>query len=156
MSLKCTNCNKIINRKPRKNQINHFCSRSCSITYNNRTRPKRKPEGNCFDCGTPISTSRKRCKSCHESNKDITLAEALYDSKTRSNLYGSVRGRARTIAKSLGWNKCIKCSYGKHVEIAHKKPISDFALDTKLSVINNPKNLMALCPNCHWEHDHLL
>jgi hypothetical protein len=34
------------------------------------------------------------------------------------------------------------------------EPISSFADDTPIDVINAPDNLLALCPNCHWEFDH--
>jgi predicted nucleic acid-binding Zn ribbon protein len=42
-----------------------FCSRSCAAIFNNKKNPKRKPEGNCHECGIAISRSRKRCKDCH-------------------------------------------------------------------------------------------
>ena len=41
-----------------------FCSRSCAAISNNKKNPKRKPEGNCSECGIAISRSRKRCKDC--------------------------------------------------------------------------------------------
>ena len=49
---------------------------------------------------------------------------------------------------------CLVCGYNKHVEIAHRKAVSDFAADTTIRVINDITNLMALCPNHHWEQEH--
>lgn len=50
--------------------------------------------------------------------------------------------------------KCIVCGYEKHVDIAHIKSVSDFD-DTCLMIeINDINNLVALCPNHHWEYDH--
>ena len=50
--------------------------------------------------------------------------------------------------------KCFVCGYDKHVEIAHIKAVSDFSGESLISEINNIDNLIALCPNHHWEYDH--
>lgn len=86
--------------------------------------------------------------------EDKTLDEMRYKGKEPSNTYGAIRWRARQVAKKLGWGSCCQCGYDKHIEIAHKKPISDFEGNTLISVINSESNLLPLCPNCHWEHDH--
>lgn len=86
----------------------------------------------------------------------MTLADAvnLYSIHHRSSAYALVRSRARQAVKELGYKECVKCGYNKHVEIAHIKPIASFDFSTLVSVINSPGNLIPLCPNCHWEHDH--
>ena len=70
---------------------------------------------------------------------------------------------ARTAIQKLAKNKyfilnpepkCIICGYNKHVEIAHIKAVSDFDDSVKIKEINDISNLMALCPNHHWEYDH--
>ena len=86
----------------------------------------------------------------------MTLSEAIYDKHHRSSAYALIRTRARSIAKKLVLDTCEKCGYDKHVEIAHKRGISTFEGDTLISVINSNENLMALCPNCHWEYNHNL
>lgn len=48
---------------------------------------------------------------------------------------------------------CYVCGYDKHIEIAHIKSVSSFDDETKVSDINNIDNLVALCPNHHWEFD---
>ena len=50
-------------------------------------------------------------------------------------------------------NECSNCGYDKHVEIAHIKAVSDFSEEILVTIINDPSNLIALCPNCHWEFD---
>jgi len=50
--------------------------------------------------------------------------------------------------------ECKKCKYTLYVEVCHIKPIRDFGPDAILNEINNPDNLVYLCPNCHWEFDH--
>lgn len=132
-----------------------FCSKSCSISYNNKNNPKRKLKNYCESCSTLILSNRKFCRKCNN-RKDITLEEAIYSNLHKASAFALVRGRARTVAKSLGMTQCVNCKYDTHVEIAHIVPIHTFPLNTKLSVINNPKNLISLCPNCHWEYDNKL
>jgi hypothetical protein len=43
-----------------------FCSRSCAAKHNNTTAPKRKPEGKCLKCKSPITTKSRYCKACLE------------------------------------------------------------------------------------------
>ena len=144
-----------------------FCSRSCAAKFNNvkGQSPKRKPEGFCKDCGIPNSKSRARCRSCHAKwqtervlTDNVTLEEAVlrYKSHHRSSAYALVRTRARVVMKkSDRYGVCQWCGYDKHTEACHIKGISEFPAQTPLSEINSPDNLMALCPNCHWEHDKL-
>lgn len=49
--------------------------------------------------------------------------------------------------------KCIVCGYDKHYEVAHIKAVSDFDDNVLISDIDNIDNLIALCPNHHWEYD---
>ena len=137
-----------------------FCSRSCAASYNNRAKPKRKPEHTCVDCGKPITAKRMRCREHYDIWRqqqlpaDLTLDEATYRKGHRSSAFALVRTRARAKAKKMGLDSCERCGYNKHVEIAHRKAVSTFEGHTLLSVINSKENLMALCPNCHWEYDH--
>ena len=61
--------------------------------------------------------------------------------------------------KCIKWNKiltglpCAVCGYDKHVELAHIKAVSEFNVSDKLSDINNERNIIQLCRNCHWEFD---
>jgi hypothetical protein len=43
-----------------------FCSRSCAAKHNNTVTPKRKPEGKCLKCGSPIITKEQYRKVCVE------------------------------------------------------------------------------------------
>lgn len=145
--MKCLNCN---NETPNPK----FCSRSCSVSYNNKKSPKRKPEHSCPKCGQPITANKRYCQICRPNNKDMTLAEAIYKKHHPSSAYALARTRARAIAKKNNRTTCEKCGYNRHVEVCHKKPISSFSLSTKLSEINDNDNLIVLCRNCHWEFDH--
>lgn len=156
----CKECRKEFEGLRDTNSKNYFCSRSCSVRYNNKKKAKRKPEHKCLKCGVKINAKRKHCEEhfkewLENQCKDMTLKEAIYKKHHRSNAYSLIRGRARTIAKNLNMNFCEKCGYNKHVEICHKKPISQFSDDVLISIINSPDNLIALCPNCHWEFDNI-
>lgn len=139
-----------------------FCNRSCAASFNNKKTPKRKPEHKCLDCDTLISAKRARCRKHYliwlkqKEAKDMTLNEAIYKKHHRSSAYALIRTRARSISKKLGFNKCVNCGYDKHIEIAHIKPISAFTGDILISEINSIKNIIPLCPNCHWEFDNKL
>ena len=45
---------------------------------------------------------------------------------------------------------CYICGYSNHYDVVHIKSVSSFSDDSKLQDINN---LIALCPNHHWEYD---
>ena len=147
----CLNCNQ-------NTENEKFCSKSCSVTYYNKLSPKVKKKVRlCKVCSKPTDRYRTvKCSDCHRSpNADITLSKVITKNKGTSRAYNFVRQRARQIAKGLGWNKCCRCDYDKHIEIAHIKPISSFSKDALLSEINKPSNLLPMCPNCHWEFDNL-
>ena len=61
---------------------------------------------------------------------------------------------AKSFKESGKEYKCAVCGYDKHVDIAHIKAVSDFSEDTLVSEISKSDNLIALCPNHHWEYDH--
>lgn len=72
-----------------------------------------------------------------------------------SHHYAHIRDIARrTYNKSNKPKECIHCGYDKHYEVAHIKAIKDHPKDSKISEVNHIDNLIALCPNCHWELDY--
>ena len=97
------------------------------------------------------------CIPCYQKSHRLdekTLAEAI-QGRTDANRYTGIRGNAHTIYKRSGKPKvCAICGYSKHIEICHIKDIAEFSLNTPIAEINSPNNLVALCPNHHWEFDH--
>ena len=86
-------------------------------------------------------------------SSNTTIKDLL---RNGTNRYTLIRKRARQECEKLGrLNKCQKCQYTLHVEVAHIKPIKEFTIDTLISVVNDQSNLLILCPNCHWEHDNI-
>lgn len=65
-----------------------------------------------------------------------------------------IQKKARSIYKNSSKpKKCICCGYDKHYEVAHIKAVSLFDDNALISEINDENNLIALCPNHHWEYD---
>lgn len=133
-----------------------FCCRSCAASYNNRLFPKKfLGKTCCKSCQTPIKSGYTYCHLCLPVEEDYTLMDVMYDRHHKSSCWALVRSRARSACKHRK-KICQNCGYNKHVEICHIKPIKDFPLTTRLSVVNAQTNLLTLCPNCHWEFDNKL
>lgn len=138
-----------------------FCSRSCAAKYNNRAFPKRALESICADCKRPCSKSRSYCRSCwkqRQENQFLNRLDTIKLSKLQDKRAYQVNSQIRTWArqiyqKSEKPKQCAVCGYDRHYEVCHIKPISDFSPDSLLSDINSLNNLIALCPNHHWELD---
>lgn len=145
----CKFCGKMIfvlpKEKTREVLIRSFCNHSCSASYNNSLREKREQE---------------------KKKKEPKIKPGVYtvDSRTKKELFdkclnwqsarSSIRKRAQQIYESSDKPKrCMNCGYERHYEVCHIKPVSDFSDDSLISEINNINNLVALCPNCHWEFD---
>lgn len=161
MLVKCQCCDKEFNKSL--NQIkkgpNNFCSRSCAAKINNKKFQKRAPaEFNTCMCGKKIRKVSQYCLPCKREVKRIErnsakIGDKIYD-KHKYAKYSYVRYAARELAKENGMNSCKNCGYTKCFEICHIKPIHTYSHDSLISEVNDIKNLIALCPNCHWEFDH--
>lgn len=147
---KCKNCQEIT-----PNPL--FCSRSCSTSFHNKAengrRIGRKPQiKTCPTCGELFSSRNSRCENCSYGIRNLTKGESLTDDTQK---YRKIRSHARVVAKKNKLlDRCAICGYCLHVECAHKKPIQEFPDETPIAGINNPCNLIGLCPNHHWEFDH--
>ena len=112
---------------------------------------------NKCDCGKQKTKKAKQCQKCANNNfiKFETLEHTLkYREKYgQSAAFAAVRSRAKTVMKHI--TSCQECGYDKHVEVCHIKPIASYDIKTPIDTINDPKNLLVLCRNCHWEFDHL-
>jgi len=155
----CLNCKKETSNPK-------FCSRSCSATYSNKNNPKRKPKIQvCSKCGSELKTTRYKgqgrlshrslCGSCLELKYDWSkVSKKSVNSIRNYQINSRIRGLARTIYLKSGLPKsCFVCGYDKHFEVCHIKAISSFSEETTISEINSLENLVALCPNHHWELD---
>ena len=157
IEVSCENCGKSTNNPK-------FCSRSCSASYNNRKSSKRVSTKTCRICNDkPMSTRSVFCEKHYEEWKISKRSITIDDYQKNCSAKGKhpswknvkIRSLARTWLSHLKEMPCAKCGYNLHVELAHIKAISEFSGDTQLSVVNSEKNVIQLCPNCHWEFDNL-
>jgi hypothetical protein len=104
----------------------------------------------------------ERCKAlnvefCYYKAKPIgerTKGEVFSEFKNWQSARSFIRRNAKETYVKYGKTLCCEiCGYDKHVEIAHIKAVSDFSQETKIEEINSIDNLIALCPNHHWEFD---
>lgn len=117
----------------------------------------------CPKCGVELGTgpkfSRKKCcNNCNPNTQDWSL-QTLEETREKRNyqVNSRIRELARKVFEKSGIEKkCVHCGYDKHIEICHIKGISEFDKNTVISEINDINNLIALCPNCHWELDNNL
>ena len=153
---KCVKCHEIKGKDSfytKKDKGYIYLKSYCKQCDNSLKRYNKYRYDEC-ECGNKKTKKSMKCQEC-TSGKDITLGEVKkkYGVGKRASLYSLVRLRARACSKHL--TSCSKCGYDKHVEICHIKSISSFSDETLLSTINHGSNIIALCPNCHWELDNL-
>lgn len=156
----CLHCDKPIlphdGEKIHETMRRRFCSHSCAASYNNGSAvaPKKKAKPRfCVECKAPIDGnapdgSGLLCASCHVSSLHrlpyLTRNEAS-SAEIRRHTRHALIDRPRA---------CVHCGYSRHVEAVHLRPMDDFPPDTPLSAINDPANLVYLCPNHRWEYEH--
>ena len=139
-----------------------FCSQSCSSTYSNLHHPKRyekrrenKRRYFCKHCGKEVPPRRTKCDDCNKLlvDWDNTTIASVTD-RASYQIHAQVRQRARYVYRNSGRpNYCIICGYDTHIEVCHIRAVADFPPETPIGEINSLQNLVALCPNCHWELD---
>ena len=134
-----------------------YCSKSCAAKINNKLTPKRSVSGKCKKCGKGITASRSYCKPCFKTAFLVDPTTTTYGElvgKRNYQKHSRIRDLARKFyAKSDKPKQCINCGYDKHYEVCHIKALKDHKDIDLLSDINDLTNLIALCPNCHWEFD---
>lgn len=105
-----------------------------------------------------------RLSQLNLSLKDLKKRDIVIANETKGDLFNryskwqtarsAIQKNARKIYEQSDKPKqCVVCGYNKHYEVAHIKAVSDFDDDALISEINNEDNLIALCPNHHWEYD---
>lgn len=164
----CLHCNSIIqvkeNQRVSEVRVKKFCNKSCSAKYNNKLKGRicrskeeereSRKRCKCPKCEKPIKCSSKVCISCVKLEQGkVTKGKFIKRFKSRTNARVSLQGKAkRNYIKNNPNTKCF-CGYSKHLQVCHIKSISSFSDDTLISEINDPSNLIGMCPNHHWEYD---
>jgi len=142
--MKCNNCNKNTSNP-------QFCSKSCSASYHNKIKPKRKKKDiykNCLNCYNSISnktSAQKYCnlQCCTEHRKKINIEN--YEQK--NNFNGSSNLFIRNYLINKHGNFCMICKL--NADNWYGNPITLIVdhIDGK-SNNNNISNLRIICPNC--------
>lgn len=147
----CKNCNKTIkvglDQTVQDAKVKKFCSHSCSSTYNNSRRPRKKYY--CSKCNNEMWKTAKLCRRCMiKSTIDIMAKTFLF--QYSKHKYNEVRRQARKYMNYLNIEKkCLVCGFDICVDVAHIKKITDFNSASLIGEVNNRNNLVYLCPNHH-------
>jgi predicted restriction endonuclease len=161
MKKKCLGCKNEFDKKK-----NKYCSVKCfSKTKIGKSTLKNfiglKPL-NCKKCQINFpkingKDRREVCDNClvkYINWEEITLHELKEKFPKKTQLNSRIVQNSRKIyLKSKKPLKCEACDYNKYIEICHIKSISSFSNTDKIKDINHIMNLVALCPNHHWEFD---
>ncbi len=141
-----------------------YCSKSCSAKVNNTLYPKRvSVKQYCLMCGeefTSIGQSRQKCPACISATKSaeyiwkVTMGEYKNGFSRAAQAYNSARTISRRIyEKSDRPKSCLICRYAKHYEVCHIEDLQHVPDDKILGLALSHQNIVALCPNHHWEFD---
>jgi hypothetical protein len=90
-------------------------------------------------------------------SKETTLHE-VYETLSVKGRHPSWKASVVRLANK-SWNKsllkepCSVCGYSLHVNLCHVKDIHTYSHDATLGEVNDPDNIVVLCPNHHWEFD---
>lgn len=152
----CLTCNSELTGKYTKK----FCSTSCAAKYNNQLYPKRSSSKKYCTCGKEIRKRTVQCAECHNkqrANKVLSYTVGELKRAYRENaleLASKVRGYSKYYyLRSDKPKVCFNCGYSKHVEVCHIRAVSSFPDEATMAEVHHIDNLVALCPNCHWEFD---
>lgn len=126
-----------------------FCSRSCSASYNNRVKPKRKaaPSSACLFCGSKVGSVRTFCSNgCQQSYQHQFYINSWIDGGESGRSGMAVSKHVVKYLHKLCEGVCARCEES----IWLGEPIA-LQVDHKDGNHKNcrPENLWLLCPNCH-------
>ena len=86
---------------------------------------------------------------------NITKGELFKNRVNYQSARSAIRRNAAQVFEASSKERCCAiCGYSKYYEVAHIKAVADFPETASITEINAIDNLIALCPNHHWEYDH--
>jgi len=113
----CKFCGKSIvpkaGQKPSSVKRKKFCNHACAAAVNNRVHPKRKPEGQCDECGKPVARGRSWCS---QGCKTAAAWKRKLESAAKNGIRVSRwRQSLKQRAVEYRGGKCIVCGYTRCV-----------------------------------------
>jgi RNAse (barnase) inhibitor barstar len=144
--IECLECKeKFIDKKVNNRK---FCSRSCSVSYNNKFKIKnvKNTIDKCKNCNDILNNAvKKYCNiKCQKDFEKKIIFEKIEKGEYKSK---STKKYKEYLIKKYG-NKCMDCGWDKIHKITGNVPIQLEHIDGN-SNNNNLENLKLLCPNCH-------
>lgn len=143
--MNCLNCNNETNNPK-------YCSKSCSVTYNNRIQPKRIKylPNNCQKCNIP--TKGKFCsQKCHGDYRfEQSLKDILQSGIIHPKGYFCTSYKAKKVLAHIHGYKCIICGISEWQNktlVLITDHINGIPDDWRLD------NLRLICPNCDSQTD---
>ena len=136
-----------------------FCDQSCSSTslHAKRRAVAPRPVNRTCECGEAKSVRAGKCLKCKSAERTIDSCpkgEFFARRKNWISAATNIRRSARTAYMNSGKKQaCAACDYALHFDVSHIKSVSSFSDDATIGEINAISNLVALCPNHHWEFD---
>jgi hypothetical protein len=163
MIIVCKQCAKEFSRVPSQveKSEHHFCSRSCSATYNNRAYPKRQVEGKCRVCNIPIPSRANFCsRVCKQRDIDVRPTQSQQE-RRKKNKKAVVAYRQRQKRRAVeylggecqlcGYDRCIRALAFHHLDPTRK----DFAVSHVTykweRIREEVDKCILVCTNCHAE-----
>lgn len=130
-----------------------YCSRSCSVTVNNR-KPKRVRQGRyyCFGCGIYLTRQGNKycsvdCRQYYEYNTYIQNWLSGLESGNIGEQLG-VSAHVRRYMFEKHNSSCQRCGWAQRNEYTGRIPLTIHHTDGNAAK-TTPDNLELLCPNCH-------
>lgn len=132
-----------------------FCSNSCSASYHNRIKPKRKKQNvydnECLHCGkkrTANYTGKYCSRSCQQKFQSAELIKSWLSGEWDGNgKYGLSKPIRRYLIEKFN-NSCQECEWSEVNIYTNLVPLQIDHVDGDFQN-NRPENLKVLCPNCH-------
>lgn len=159
----CKSCSNAVNAQRR------YCSNECrevgrlrnankragSNVYSKRSSRSKADGKDLCSCGNVKMTRSISCKKCASSLYLQTTLGELRDLATRdAQVYNTLRGRSRSLARKQFVMACGICGYDFHVDVCHIVGLSTLPDETTVEDATGVNNFVLLCRNHHWELDH--
>ena len=140
-----------------KKYCNHSCAAKCQGPRIDHKYAICAKCGGAFELRRGVGGQFPRRKVCDTCNNSLLTKGEVFANYPAHSANSLIRAQARSVVQSSGQRLvCMVCGYAKHVEVCHRKPVSKFSADTRLTTINDLSNLVVLCRTHHWEFDHKL
>lgn len=151
MKINCKTCSQEFNRSPSeiKKSLNHFCSKSCSATFNN-TFTKIKEVKLCLNCTEPLKNrANQYCDvKCQHNKQRSDYIQRWKDGKEHGVSGKSTSSIIKNYMLEKSNYKCSICNWSEINPYTKTLPLELEHIDGDYTN-NREENLSILCPNCH-------